>query len=134
MKKNILTISLFLIIIILTITIAVIANIHHNFKENISPLQSLIIKNTTINLQDKTKKYSITIPCDEIKDLNEQIIYYQLKPNFQESKVQVSTQLLNSNQIVTDLNKGLTSLNITIDITTPEGLEQLYNIEATCQK
>lgn len=134
MKNKIIIGSLLAVIAGLTITIALIATKHRNFKENLNPLQSVLITDKEVELKDNTKKYSISITCDDIKDINQQIIYYQLKPVFQDSKVKISTLVLKDKEIITDLSKGLTAINITFDVTTPDNIEQLYYVEATCEK
>ena len=134
MKNKIIIGSLRVVIAGLTITIALIATKHRNFKENLNPLQSVLITDKEVELKDNTKKYSISITCDDIKDINQQIIYYQLKPVFQDSKVKISTLVLKDKEIITDLSKGLTAINITFDVTTPDNIEQLYYVEATCEK
>lgn len=134
MKNKIIIGSLLVVIAGLTITIALIATKYRNFKENLNPLQSVLITDKEVELKDNTKKYSISITCDDIKDINQQIIYYQLKPVFQDSKVKISTLVLKDKEIITDLSKGLTAINITFDVTTPDNIEQLYYVEATCEK
>ena len=48
--------------------------------------------------------------------------------------MKISTLVLKDKEIITDLSKGLTAINITFDVTTPDNIEQLYYVEATCEK
>lgn len=128
----------FLTIVLIIVSLFLFIKKYNEYKNitiiTSNPFKEIKILNQNIEINNKERSYTKTIDCSSLIDKNTEIISYNLKENYQDYKISISTKLYNENYVIIDDFNNISNMEINMFITDPQDTyEQLYYIKAICE-
>ena len=124
-----------LISILLIVGIIIFLKDYFTLKNKIilytNPFEKIQVLEKDINLNEEQKEYNITLDCSSLEP-NRQIVFYDLKEEYKDSKISVHIKIMKENEILTEDYEGATDLDILLT-KEQDNYELIYNIKAICE-
>lgn len=99
-----------------------------------NPFDTIEILDEKVRLRENIKTYEIETDCSNIKDKNEQIVYYRLNEEYKASKITVKTYVFSNDKLLTEDYEDVTDIEAILSITVKNKYEHVYNVKATCKQ